>query len=196
MDTVFPDRCPGNGAKRDKHFRKNHRINRNEVGMMLSGFTIIRNGVKFDFPFLESIRSALPICDEFVINVGVSEDDTKVQIQNLIASLDPKEARKVKIFDSVWTLDDPEKRKGGHILADQTNLALDRCTGDWCLYIQADEVLHEQDLPLIRKQLEEVSKLEVIPDGLVFQYVHFYGNYNVIQTSRTSYRREIRVIKN
>ncbi len=164
--------------------------------MLLSGFTIIRNGVKFDFPFIESLKSALPICDEFVINVGVSEDDTKEQILKFIASLDAKEARKVKIFDSVWPLDDPEKRKGGHILADQTNLALDRCTADWCLYLQADEVLHEDDLPLIRKQLEQLSKKEVIPDGLVFQYVHFYGNYNVVQTSRSSYRREIRVIKN
>jgi hypothetical protein len=38
--------------------------------MKISGFSICRNAVKFDYPIVEAIRSALPIVDEFVVNVG------------------------------------------------------------------------------------------------------------------------------
>ena len=32
--------------------------------MRVSGFTFIRNGTMLGYPFVESIRSALPLCDE------------------------------------------------------------------------------------------------------------------------------------
>lgn len=163
--------------------------------MLISAFTIIRNGIKFDFPFIESLKSALPACDEFVVNVGVSEDATLAAIEKLRDSLPPAEGTKIKILVNEWPLDEKTKRFGGQILADQTNLALAACQGKWCLYLQADEVLHEDDLPLIREELaryENNSKVE----ALVFQYVHFYATYDVIQTSRSSYRREIRAVRN
>ena len=45
--------------------------------MKISGFTFIRNGNKFDFPYIESIKSILPLVDELVIAVGDSEDGRK-----------------------------------------------------------------------------------------------------------------------
>ncbi|MBI3543620.1 MAG: glycosyltransferase family 2 protein [Deltaproteobacteria bacterium] len=162
---------------------------------MISGFTIIRNGLKFDFPFLESIRSALPICDEFVINVGASEDATRQAIEQLRLRLSTAEAAKIKIIETVWPLDDPEQRKGGRILADQTNLALGNCQHDWCFYLQGDEVLHEDDHEMIRAQLGHWVHERRI-EAVVFEYVHFYGSYGVVQTSRSSYRREVRVVRN
>ena len=44
--------------------------------MKVSGFTLIRNGIIFDYPFLESIQSLLPLVDELIINVGIGEDQT------------------------------------------------------------------------------------------------------------------------
>jgi hypothetical protein len=44
--------------------------------MNVSGFTFIRNAIKYDFPIIEVVTSALPIADEFVVNIGRSEDDT------------------------------------------------------------------------------------------------------------------------
>ncbi len=49
--------------------------------MKISGFTFIRNGTLLGYPFIESILSALPICDEFIVAVGDSEDDTLARIQ-------------------------------------------------------------------------------------------------------------------
>ncbi len=164
-------------------------------GLRISAFTIVRNGAEFDYPFLESIKSILPIVDEFIINIGISNDGTKDKIQKMILSLDVKQAQKFKCFDSEWPLNDPEKRKGGKILSEQTNLALNKCTGDWCIYIQADEVVHEDDHEKLLSDIQTSNSNQFI-DALVFQYIHFYGNYDVYQTSRSSYRREIRAIRN
>ena len=160
--------------------------------MKLSGFTLIRNGVKFDYPFIESLRSLLPLVDELVINVGIgdADDDTLVRVQEFARSAP---SGKVTWFESHWPLDDPEKRKGGLILSEQTNLALDRCTGDWCLYLQADEVLHEADHS---RTLEAIHTADVAGlDAVVFEYLHFYGSFDVVQLTRSAYRREVRAIR-
>lgn len=163
--------------------------------MFLSGFTIVRNGIDYDYPFLECIKSLMNLCDEVIVNIGISEDDTYNKIVEYQNSLDQKQKQKLVLFKTEWPLNDPEKRKGGKILADQTNLALKRCKGDWCIYLQADELIHEEDYKIIRADLARVDSAHAV-DALVFQYVHFYGSYNVVQTSRSSYRREIRAIRN
>lgn len=159
--------------------------------MKVSGFFIIRNGKRFDYPFLESLRSVLPVVDELIINVGNGDDSTLSDIQKFAES---EGQGKVILFESHWPLDDPEKRKDGKILSEQTNLALDRCSGDWCIYIQADEVLHEDDYPALRKALQE-AHLRPEVDGLLFDYRHLYGSFDVVQESRSAYRREVRAIR-
>jgi hypothetical protein len=159
--------------------------------MKVSGFTIVRHGTKFDYPYLESLRSLLPLVDELVVNVGIGEDDTLAAVKRFAAE---EGAGKVMWFESHWPLDDPEKKRGGQILAEQTNLALDRCTGDWCIYLQADEILHEEDYPKIRAALRaHVADPNV--HGLLFDYVHFYGSFDVVRNSRGAYRREVRIVK-
>jgi hypothetical protein len=100
--------------------------------MSISGVTIIRNGVKLGYPFIQSIRSILPLCSELVVGVGDSEDDTRERILKIN---DPK----IKILDTVW---DMSKRSGGEVLSEQTNIALSRCSGDWVFYIQSDEAVN------------------------------------------------------
>lgn len=152
--------------------------------MKVSGFTVIRNGILMGYPVLQSIKSVLPIVDEFVVGVGQSDDNTKEMILGLN---DPK----IRIFDSHW---DTSKTKGGLILSEKTNEALDQCRHDWCFYIQADEVVHEMDLPLIYKAMEKHDKDNRV-QGLLFQYLHFYGSYHTIATSRRWYRNEVRVVR-
>jgi len=153
---------------------------------MISGFTFIRNGVKFDYPFEESLRSLLPVVDELVVNVGVGEDETLSRIQSLAAA-EPK----IRIIESVW---DDSLRKDGAILAQQTNLAMDACRGDWGVYLQADEVLHEQDYPVILDSLAQAQNRPDI-DGILFDYVHFYGDFFVVNLSPSAYRHEVRVVR-
>ena len=155
--------------------------------MKVSGFTFIRNAVNNDYQVVEAITSILPICDEFVVAVGKSEDDTRLLIENI-------NSPKIKIIDTIW---DDDLREGGKVFAIETNKALDAISAntDWAFYIQGDEVVHEKYLPLIKKEMEENLGHSNI-EGLLFKYIHFYGSYDFYGDTRRWYRREIRVIKN
>ena len=159
---------------------------------MISGFTIIRNGVQYDYPFIESLRSMLPVIDELVINVGYGTDDTLNEVKKLITN--EASDKKIVLFESHWPLDNPEKQKEGRILSEQTNLALEKCANDWCLYLQADEVLSEEDHAKILNMTKKFTNDPKV-DGLLFDYNHFYGSFDIIQHSRSAYRREVRMIK-
>ena len=151
--------------------------------MKVSGFTFCRNMVRYDYPIIESIRSILPIVDEFIVNVGRCDDGTLELIQSIG---DPK----IRIVESVW---DETLRTGGLIYSQQTNISLAACTGDWAFYLQADEVIHEDDLPNILKAMRDnLGRTEVL--GLLFRYLHFVGDYWSVNPWH--YHRAVRVIRN
>jgi len=153
--------------------------------MQVSGFSFVRNGIKLGYPVTEAIRSILPICDEFIIAVGKSEDDTLEQIKAIGDS-------KIRIIETEW---DKDMFVHGQINSFQTNIALKECRGDWCFYIQADEVVHEKFLPLIETEMKKFLHDDDV-QGLLFDYLHFWGSYDYYQDSRRWYRHEIRIIKN
>jgi len=155
--------------------------------MKVSGFTFIRNALKFDYPVEAAIRSILPLCDEVVVCVGNSEDDTLALIQSI-------DSQKIKIIHSVW---DDNLKKGGEVLAIETNKAFAEVAADsdWAFYIQGDEAIHEKDYDAIREAMKKYKNDKNV-ECLVFKYLHFYGNYKYIADSRSWYRREMRIIKN
>src|SRR5882724_5782826 len=112
--------------------------------MKISGFTFIRNGNILGYPFVPSIRSLLPLCDEIIVNVPRSTDGTLESVQQIA---DPR----IRIVQSEW---DEKQRTAGLALSHHTNLALAQCSGDWCVYIQGDEVLHEAGVPAMRTAME------------------------------------------
>lgn len=151
--------------------------------MKVSGFTFCRNAVKYDYPLVESIRSILPIVDEFVVNVGRCDDGT----MDLVRSIDD---RKIRIVESVW---DESLRKDGLIYSQQTNIALAQCTGDWAFYIQADEVVHEDDWPAIQSAMRTHLSNPAVK-GLLFRYLHFVADY--WSTNPWFYHKAVRIIRN
>lgn len=155
--------------------------------MKVSGFTLCRNGVRLGFPFRESLRSLAPLCDEIVLALGRGEDNTEEEIQKLAATLPCP----LRIIHTEW---DPASVKGGSILAEQTNIALEACAHDIVFYLQGDEVLHEEDTSILKADLE---RLEKNPDAasMVLQWVHFFGDSKSVAYSRKWYRKEIRAFK-
>lgn len=155
--------------------------------MHVTGFTFIRNAIQFDFPVVEAIQSILPICNDFVVAVGKSQDDTLA----LIRQIDPQ---KIRVIETVW---DESLREGGTVYAQETDKAFQAISdqSDWAFYIQGDEVVHEQDLPTIQAAMHRWKDDEKV-DGLLFDYLHFYGSYDYIGDSPKWYRKEIRAIKN
>ena len=78
--------------------------------MKVSGFTFVRNVVKYDYPVVESIRSILPMVDEFIVNVGRCDDGTLEMIRSIG---DPK----IRIVESVW--DETLRKDRRHRTRDQ-----------------------------------------------------------------------------
>lgn len=154
--------------------------------MKISGFTFVKNAIKFGYPVVESIQSILPICDEVIVSIGDSEDKTHELVESI-------KSPKIKIHSSIW---DTSINQGGKILAIETDKALAQVDPqtDWCIYVQADEVLHENDYDQIRKSMEKYLEDREV-EGLLFKYKHFYGSYHTIGISSNFYPHEIRIIK-
>ena len=155
--------------------------------MKVSGFTITRNAILYDYPVVEAIESVLPLCDEFIVAVGKSEDETRKLVESISSD-------KIKIIDTVW---DDSLKEGGKVLAAETNKAFDAVSpdSDWAFYIQSDEILHEKYIDTVIKEMERYKDDPKV-EGLLFNYLHFYGSYEFIGDSRKWYRREVRVIRN
>ncbi len=155
------------------------------MAVSISGFTFIRNGVELNFCFEASIRSLLPLVDEFVIAVGNSNDDTLARIQ---AIGDPK----IRILETIWN---DRMADRGFVYAQQKMIAQYACTGDWAFYLEGDEVVHEAELAAIRASVERHHPNPAV-EALVFDYYHFYGSCDWIAVSPAWYRRECRLIRN
>ena len=155
--------------------------------MKVSGFTFIRNAVTNDYPVKAAIESILPICDDFYVAMGLPDDGTK----NLIESIN---SPKIKLFTTTW---DESLRTGGRVFARETDKAMDAIPPDtdWAFYIQGDECVHEKYLPVIYEAMERYLH-DPLVEGLLFKYLHFYGSYDYVGSSRGWYRNEIRVVRN
>jgi hypothetical protein len=157
----------------------------------ISGFTFIKNGLTLGYPILESIRSIEPLCDEVVINVGFDREDLTGDDGTQEYLQDNLTGDKFRFIKSFW---DPAIQKDGLILSQQTNIALDACQGEICQYIQGDEVVHEDDLAAIEQGMQQLYDRRDL-EGLVFNYLHFFGNVDIYKYTRTIYRREVRTVK-
>ena len=155
--------------------------------MKITGFSFIKNAIKYQYPIVEALQSIIPLCDEVIVAVGDSEDGTR----ELVASIDQK---KIKILDTVWN---EEFKEGGRVLAVETDKAFNaiRADTDWCFYIQGDEVLHEQYYNEVYEQMKKWKDVKEV-DGLLFKYRHFYGSFDYVGVSSKWYRNEIRIIRN
>jgi hypothetical protein len=156
-----------------------------EIGspvVKVSGFTIVRNAIKLDFPVEASVRSILPICDEVVVNVGRSEDETL----DLVRSIgDPK----IRIVETEWDM-----TRGNSVLGIETRRAMRACAHPWGVYIQADEVLHERGAEELAGAIQRYHDDHQV-EGLLVRYLHFYGGFDTVATHRRWYRREVRAIR-
>ncbi len=155
--------------------------------MKVTGFSFIRNAVKCDYPIVEAIRSILPVCDEFVIAVGKGEDNTLQMVKDIHPT-------KMRVLETVW---DDNMREGGRTFAIETDKAfqaIDTET-DWCFYIQADEVVHENTLDRVHESMKQWKDDKRV-EGLLLDFIHFHGSYNYVATGGNWHKREVRVVRN
>lgn len=150
----------------------------------LFGFSFLRNGVKYDYPFQESLLSLEPIVEKTYLDLDSGDDSTEQEVNKLSS---------VKIIPSKWDM----TLKQGLVLSTETNKALNALRSDhqvgWAIYLQADEVLHEDDYELLKS---DIVKAEADGcDAITFRYLHFWKNHHQIAIAKNWYPQEIRAIK-
>jgi len=152
----------------------------------LYGFTLLRNGVKYDYSFKESLESLKPIVNKVYLALDIGQDTTQDEISKLPY---------VKVLDSVWDMD----LKKGLVLSVETNKALHFLRsehageGDWGIYLQADEVLHQDDYKILKEDIEKAEREGC--DAISFRYLHFWQTHHHLAVSKKWYPEEIRAIK-
>ncbi|MDQ3142981.1 MAG: hypothetical protein M3Q56_12125 [Bacteroidota bacterium] len=147
----------------------------------------MKNTSKLYYPYIESLRSILPIVDELIIAMGDHDADDLTE-KAVLALQSPK----IKIIKTVW---DIEKYPHGTEYAHQTELAKQHCTGDWLFYLQSDEVIHEKYLDKILQACKLYLNEEKV-EGFLFNYIHFWGDYKHYIQNHAWYSHEIRIIRN
>lgn len=153
--------------------------------MKISGLSFIRNGVSLGYPFAEAIRSILPLVDEMVIVVGRSEDGTREAVEAI-------DDARIRIIDSEWPARITPKAS---VLAQQTNLGLMHCTGDWVVYVQGNELFHERDLPRMRALMAEHLDNPKV-EGILIERLVFYGDYkHFVRTYQDRFKYVVRAFK-
>lgn len=153
----------------------------------LFGFTLLRNGVKYDYSFKESLLSLAPVVQKVYLALDPGSDTSESEIKKLSF---------VKIIPSVWDM----TLKKGYVLSVETNKALEALRADhqkdenaWAIYLQGDEVLHEDDYEILKRDIEEAHKSG--HDALSFRYLHFWQTHHHIAVSKRWYPTEIRAFK-
>lgn len=156
--------------------------------MRIFGFSLIRNGVQYDFPFVESLKSLQPLVETIYLAVAKSDDSTEA----VVADLDF-----VQVIPTIW--DDKHKAEGGQILSQQTNIALNEARkrhsakDDWGIYLQADEVLLESEYDQLRADISEANANGY--DAISLRYIHFWQHPDQFAFRKRWYPQEIRIVK-
>ena len=149
------------------------------------GFALLRNGLKYDYPFLESLESLSAIAQETVLALGNSEDGTEDKLHA------------IPNLHTIHTTWDESLREDGRILSQQTNLALtelrSRQANGWGFYLQSDEVLLETEIAKIKEDLAHAEKTGC--DAVSFRYLHFWQRFDRIAIGSRWYPQEIRAIR-
>lgn len=155
----------------------------------LYGFGVLKNGIKYDFPFKESVLSMEPITESVYFALGDSEDQTNAEFAKMPFC---------KTINTTWD----KSLKDGKVISVETNKALQFLKMDlapaelkkaWGIYLQADEVLHEDDYKILQKDLEFCEANGY--DAISFRYLHFWHTHHEIVISKNWYPHEIRIIK-
>lgn len=154
--------------------------------MNIFGFSLLRNGIKYDYPYRESLQSLCDLCSSVYLALGKSEDGTESSLSNF---------KNIKIIPTIW---DENMRKSGLILSEQTNIALEKLREEqnkngWGIYLQADEVLNPENFTQIKNDIQKASDEGY--DAVSFRYLHFWQNYHSIAISKRWYPQEIRAIR-
>jgi hypothetical protein len=153
----------------------------------ISSYMIIKDGIKYRFPFEEAINAARRIADEVIVVDGGSTDGTweklqefekfdqeDIDNQNKLMGVINKELKyktRLKICQHEWDMDNPT------LFGDEKTYARQQCTGTHLIQLDADEIITEPYPGAIRKLIEDNRHIDVID----LPCINFYGDTETIR---------------
>jgi len=135
----------------------------------ISVFTVVSQCPKIrEDTVIEGVKAALAFADEVICFHCNPTDGT---LEELKAIKDDR----IKIIDGGnWNTD-------RFIVGRKKNAALQHCTKDWCLLMDADEVFECGNIPLFKEMLKkDVNAYQL-------RYLHFFSSPRLIKTAKASF---------
>lgn len=113
--------------------------------MKLGATTFIRDGIKYDYNFRETIACLQALADQVVVCVVRTGDGTLEAVR----SIADHKTKVIVMDDDLW-----HQTNGKERLSWFSNVAIANLDTEWNLYVQADEVVHEDGFDKIREAIE------------------------------------------
>lgn len=148
---------------------------------------VIKNGVKQGYPFWESLKSCLSFADEIVISEGYSDDGTAEYIRKFIDMYSGKV--KFRLYNDDWN---SFQTPYGEVIAAVSYKNMRRCEYEWVYYLQADEVLHDDNSAFVRSIAEGNDGYNAV----MFEFYHFINGWEPIPMGGAAYHHAIRMVRN
>ena len=157
--------------------------------MIVTGINIVRNCIETGYPFIESILSALPLCDYYYVNDGGSTDGTLEALIKLR-----------EVFPNIKIFQIPDRENvRWDCISDQINIMIQHAERGVLFLGNADELIHEKDIPKIKELITSMAtdvlrfdRMEIKRDwsGLgedVYHPARIARNYNNIRQDWNAY---------
>ena len=136
----------------------------------ISGYVVTQNSESRGYPFIATIRSMLPVCDEIIVVDANSTDNTYKILQELA-----KTYQKINVIKRDFKL--PSKQRAS-MVAKYWAYARQKCSKGFCLQMFDYEVLHEDHV----QGIMELAKFMPIEVSIVaLPVVRLWGNAGKIR---------------
>ncbi|MFT6069606.1 MAG: hypothetical protein ACJAT2_001054 [Bacteriovoracaceae bacterium] len=144
--------------------------------MKVYAFSHLNNAIKDNTSFRESVASLVSMSDEVHVFIGKSIDGTS-------NAFEESEKLKIHHFENSESLN----------ILQTLREECENIPDAWAIYLEPDEVLHSEDVELLREDLKRASELHC--EAISFRNLNFTKDPHHIDVSRNAVAHSVRLFR-